>query len=79
MLRDLQLPRKPPVIAFANGEDCLPHIAHLLACAAILLDADVIGNLVDDRPTGAPVCEMIQGLIPEVAIIRERYAAVEVG
>lgn len=41
--------------AFWDGEDNatdsgVHHLAHAMACAAILLDAMSVGNLVDDRP-----------------------------
>lgn len=40
---------------YLDGEDVDPvsgvhHLAHLSACAAILLDAEGVGNLIDDRP-----------------------------
>lgn len=42
--------------AFWDGEDCaqdsgLHHIAHAMACMALILDALTIGRLQDDRPT----------------------------
>ncbi len=42
--------------AFWDGEDCAPdsgvhHIAHAMACMALLLDAMTVGKLNDDRPT----------------------------
>lgn len=41
--------------ALLDGEDCasdsgLPHLAHVIATAAILLDAREAGALLDDRP-----------------------------
>ena len=56
--------------AYANGEDLdpesgQPHIAHVLACAAILLDAEVVDQCIDDRPTGAYVYGLLQELIPD--------------
>lgn len=38
-----------------NGEDCdektgVPHLASVLACAGIILDAGLVNKLVDDRP-----------------------------
>jgi hypothetical protein len=32
-----------------DAESGLPHEAHIIACAAIILDAREIGNLIDDR------------------------------
>lgn len=42
--------------AFWDGEDNAPdsgvhHLAHAMACSALLLDALTVGKLVDDRPT----------------------------
>lgn len=42
--------------AFWDGEDLapdsnIPHIAHAMACMALMLDAQTIGRLNDDRPT----------------------------
>lgn len=41
--------------AYFDGEDeaqdsGVPHLAHAMACLAVMLDASTIGNLVDDRP-----------------------------
>jgi hypothetical protein len=36
------------------------HIAHAMACCAILLDAEATGNLVDDRPTPGVAAKLIQ-------------------
>lgn len=38
------------------------HLAHLLACAAILLDAEETGNLIDDRPPKGAAGDMIERL-----------------
>lgn len=51
--------------AWQDGEDIDPdsgasHLAHIMACAAILLDADEIGKLNDDRPSPAPTAAMIR-------------------
>jgi dATP/dGTP diphosphohydrolase len=55
-----------------DGEDCasdseLPHLAHVIATAAILLDAKQAGALLDDRPkrsggTAALIAELNAGL-----------------
>lgn len=42
--------------AFRDGEDLSPdalvhHLAHVMACCAIVLDAQSVGKLNDDRPT----------------------------
>lgn len=50
-----------------NGEDedevtKVPHLASVIACAAILLDAKVVGNLTDDRPPKAEIAKLITEL-----------------
>ena len=44
------------IAAWYEGEDLdpesgLPHLAHVMACMSIILDADKFGKLNDDRPT----------------------------
>jgi hypothetical protein len=55
------------VYDFYNGEDCAPdskvkHLAHAIACLNIIIDAETVGLLVDDRPTPAPVSEILEEL-----------------
>ena len=52
---------------FWDGEDFDPesgfhHLAHSMACDAIILDALTVGNLNDDRPFPGNVSELIQTL-----------------
>jgi hypothetical protein len=52
------------LMSWWDGEDRAPdskvhHLAHVMACCAILIDAEINGNLHDDRPTPGPVAEMI--------------------
>lgn len=52
---------------FWDGEDYDPdsgihHLAHSMACDAIVLDALVTGNLNDDRPFPGTVSDLIQQL-----------------
>jgi hypothetical protein len=42
-----------------DPESGQPHLAHVIACAAILLDAMAGGNLIDDRPPAGCAGEMI--------------------
>lgn len=49
--------------AFWDGEDLAPdsgihHIAHAMACCALILDAMTIGKLNDDRPAPGAAAEM---------------------
>ena len=53
----------------------LPQFAHMLACCAILVDADASGVLVDDRQyKGAGYRRVLQRLTEHVQRIREKYA-----
>lgn len=40
----------------------VPHLASVIACAGIILDADLCDKLTDDRPPIAPVSEAIDGV-----------------
>lgn len=47
------------LLAWWDGQDVaedtlLPHLAHIMACCAILLDAESLEKLNDDRKTAAP-------------------------
>lgn len=51
--------------SWLDGEDNDPesgasHLGHVMACCAILLDAQTIGNLVDTRPPAAPTADLIR-------------------
>ncbi|MDX0897398.1 hypothetical protein GOD90_10375 [Sinorhizobium medicae] len=55
------------LLQWFSGEDRDPesgasHLAHVRACMAILLDAQVSGKLIDDRPKCAPAGEAIDRL-----------------
>lgn len=61
------------------GEDSdpktgVPHLASILACAAIILDADVCGKLNDDRPPAVPTLPItIDVLGKKVADLKELF------
>lgn len=62
-----------------NGEDNdadsgLPHLAHVLACVNILIDAKELGKLTDDRPPAADLDRLFAELTPHVARMAEKYA-----
>lgn len=47
-----------------DGEECAadsgyPHLAHALACIAIIIDAHETGNLVDDRPVKGAFSDLL--------------------
>lgn len=52
------------IMSYFDGEDLDPesghlHPAHAMACMGIIIDANVTGNLVDDRPKKGKTAEMI--------------------
>jgi len=61
-----------------NGEDedAVTHVSHLasvMACCAIILDAKLLGKLNDDRPPRAPVSDHIDGLQGKIAHLQELF------
>lgn len=61
-----------------NGERCdqktgVPHLASVLGCVAILVDADECGKLSDDRPPKCRIPEMLEEMEKQVAHIHELY------
>ena len=53
--------------AYLDGEQLaadsrVHHLGHAIACLAILLDAEAVGNLVDDRPLPAPSASLMDAL-----------------
>lgn len=62
-----------------NGEDVdpvtkIPHLASVIACAGIILDAEACGKLNDDRPPRVSMTEVIQRLEEAVAHVRKLNA-----
>jgi len=65
--------------AWFEGEDDdpdsgLPHLAHALACLAVIVDAQAAGVLRDDRMTPGGYRAWIDGLTPHVRRLREKHA-----
>jgi hypothetical protein len=55
------------LMTFWDGENVAPdsnvhHLAHVMACCAILLDAEITRNLVDDRPIAGPTAGLVAHL-----------------
>lgn len=62
-----------------EGEDCdpdsgLPHLAHVLACAAILVEATEMENLIDDRMYPGAFSKMLKKYEHMVQKITDRHA-----
>lgn len=62
-----------------EGEDTdpdsgLPHLAHALACIAILVDAQACGKLNDDRMTPGGYLRLVQEMTPHVARLKALHA-----
>ncbi len=63
---------------FDEGEDNdpdsgLPHLAHALACIAIIIDAKAAGKLTDDRMIRGGYRELIGEMTPHVARLKEKF------
>lgn len=61
-----------------NGQDRDPktrvkHLASIIACAGILLDAELCGKLTDDRPPAAPIDELIDDADEIVAHLKRMF------
>lgn len=61
-----------------EGEDTdpdsgLPHLAHALACIAIMVDARAAGLLTDDRMVAGGYVELLADLTPHVRRLKEKY------
>lgn len=62
-----------------NGEDCdqvthVPHLASVIACMGIILDADLGGKLTDDRPPAADIARLIESSEKITAHLRKLHA-----
>ena len=65
--------------AWMEGEDCatdslVPHLAHALACLAIIVDAEAAGKLNDDRNLSAGYRELVEKLTPHVPRLKAAHS-----
>lgn len=65
--------------AWFEGEDNapdsgLPHLAHALACLAIIVDAQAAGKLNDDRMLEGGYLDLVKELTPHVKRIKDLHA-----
>jgi len=63
---------------YKNGEDRDPktlvhHLSSVIACAAIILDAEACKMLKDDRPPHHPTSELIDGMMEHIAYLKDMY------
>lgn len=59
---------------WADPATGVPHLASVIACAGIILDADLVGKLNDDRPPVAPLSEHIDDMSATVAALFAMHA-----
>jgi hypothetical protein len=57
-----------------DPESGLPHLAHALACMAIIVDADAKGFLNDDRQFQGGYRKLLDEMTPHVKRLKEKYA-----
>jgi hypothetical protein len=59
---------------WADPKTKVPHIASMMACLAIIIDAKTCGKLVDDRPPSClQVSSVIDGMADDVAHLKEVF------
>lgn len=63
---------------YKNGEDADPktrvhHLASVIACAGIMLDAELLGKLTDDRPPRAPMTKLIDDFEKTVVHLKQMF------
>ena len=56
-----------------DSDSGLPHLAHALACIAIIVDAEACDNLNDDRMIAGGYAKMVEEMTPHVARIKEQF------
>jgi hypothetical protein len=64
---------------YEEGEDTaedsgVPHLGHILACVAILIDAKAAGKLNDDRAVRGGYRDLVAELTPMVAALKHRHS-----
>lgn len=59
----------------ADEESGLPHLAHILACAAILADAQMAGMCNDDRPPATGFLDWFTDISAHVPRLKAMHAA----
>lgn len=58
-----------------NAKDSnVPHLGHVLACIAIIIDAECAGKLTDDRMTPGGYLKLLDRLTPLVVALKQLHA-----
>jgi hypothetical protein len=58
---------------WADPKTRVPHLASVIACCGILLDAHLCGKMIDDRPLPSPVSQLIDDLGDIVVHLKEMF------
>lgn len=59
---------------WADADTGVPHLASVIACAGIILDADLLDKLNDDRPPSCDMSDFINGCEGVVKRLTEMFA-----
>ena len=57
----------------SDPDSGLPHLAHALACVAIVVDAKAAGKLVDDRAVEGGYSALLEELTPLVGALKKKH------
>ena len=57
----------------SDPDSQIPHLAHALACLAIIIDAQAAGKLTDDRQYPGGYRKLMNELTPLVAMVNEKF------
>lgn len=59
---------------YTDPDSGMPHLAHMLACIAIIVDAQAAGKLTDDRQYPGGYRELVEELAPLVPAVKAKHA-----
>lgn len=59
---------------WADPKTQVPHLASVIACTGIIVDAKLVGKLNDDRPPAAPIGELIEDCEATVRHVARMFA-----
>jgi hypothetical protein len=58
---------------WADEKTGVPHLASIIACAGIILDANLAGQLTDDRPPAVPLSPLVDGMEADVKRLLQMF------